>query len=109
MLDDKLDVDESNRLAQHEAVKGKVRSDVHEEIARNAERAPRAEEAEETEVKQVAGRLKHHAVSEVARTENEIQQARVTARISQVIDYIFGLIYGIIALEILLEMLGARE
>src|SRR6058998_871537 len=30
-------------------------------------------------------------------------------RVSQVIDYIFYLIYGIITLEIVLELLGARE
>lgn len=38
-------------------------------------------------------------------TETEVERARV----SQVVDYIFYLIYGLITLEIVLDLLGARE
>jgi uncharacterized protein YggT (Ycf19 family) len=34
---------------------------------------------------------------------------RRTARVSQVVDYVFFLIYSLIALEVGLELLGARE
>jgi uncharacterized protein YggT (Ycf19 family) len=106
MIDDnKLNIDESRRLQQHETVKGAVREDVHADIARNAAARPK----DETAVEELAGGLRHKAIAEVADTESEIERARGVARISQVIDYLFGLIYGIIGLEIVLEMLGARD
>ena len=48
-------------------------------------------------------------MSEVVDTEVEIQRSRGVARVSQFIDYIFYLIYGIISLEIILDLLGARQ
>lgn len=104
--DEKLAVDESRRVAQHEAIKGTVREEVHSEIARKADRL---DPVEKVETDQVAGELRSKAVHEVRETENEIQRARGVARVSQVIDYIFYVIYGIIALEIILELIGARE
>ena len=53
--------------------------------------------------------FKQQAIDEVAETEGEVQRAKGAARISQVVDYIFYVIYGIIGLEIILELLGARE
>jgi uncharacterized protein YggT (Ycf19 family) len=104
--DEKLTIDESRKIAQHEAVKGAVREEVHSEIARDANRLDPAERAQAS---QVAEDLKHKAVNEVVETETEIERARGVARVSQVVDYIFYLIYGIIGLEIILELIGARE
>jgi len=104
--DEKLALDESRRIAQHEAVKGAVRDEVHAEIARSADQLDPAER-EQTEA--VGERFKQQAVREVVETEAELEQARSAARVSQVIDYIFYLIYGIISLEILLDLLGAHE
>lgn len=107
MLDDeKLAVDESRKMAQHEAVKGAVRDEVHSEIARKAERLDPADR-ERTDV--VAERFKERAVEEVAQTETEIDRARGAARISQVVDYIFFFIYGLIGLMIILDLIGARR
>lgn len=107
MIDeDKLAMDESRRIAQHEAVKGAVRNEVHGEIARHAERL---DEHDRARAAVVGERLKEKAVAEVADTETELERARGVARISQVVDYIFYLIYGIISLEIILELMGARE
>lgn len=104
--DEKLAIDESRRIAQHEAVKNNIRSEVHSEIARHADDRGSADSAQ---LEAVAGRLKHKAVKEVTLTEAEIDRARIVARISQVVDYLFYIAYGIIGLEVLLEALGARE
>jgi len=104
--DEKLAMDESRRIAQHEAVKNEMRQEVHAEIARNADRLG---PAEREQADAVGEHLKRRAVREVAETEVEIDRARGLARVSQVIDYIFYLIYGIITLEIVLDLLGARE
>lgn len=98
--------DEARRLAQHEAVKGKLEEDVHARIAReSAESSP----AEQAEVKSVAAGLKHKATAEVAETESELQTARGMTRVSQVGGYLFYLAYGLIGLEIVLELFGARQ
>ncbi|MFP5264627.1 MAG: YggT family protein [Blastocatellia bacterium] len=104
--DDKLTIDESRKVAQHEAVKGTVRDEVHSEIARKAERLDTAERAQ---ADAVAERLKERAVAEVVETEADIDRARGAARISQVIDYIFYFIYGLIGLMIILDLVGARH
>ena len=104
--DEKLAVDESRKLAQHEAIKGAVRNEVHSEIARKADRLDPVERAQADEV---AGRFKEKAVAEVVETEAEIDRARGAARISQVIDYIFYFIYGLIGLMIILDLIGARR
>jgi uncharacterized protein YggT (Ycf19 family) len=105
-LDDKLAIDESQRLAQHEAVKAEVRSEINSEIARSAEQLDTSEQARA----QVVGeRLKDKAINEVENSEDEIEKARWAARISQIIDYVFYLIYGLITLEIFLDLLGARQ
>jgi uncharacterized protein YggT (Ycf19 family) len=107
MLDDeKLTIDESRKIAQHEAIKGTVRGEVHEEIARKADRLNTAERAQ---TDQVAEQFKHKAVREVVETESEIDRARGAARISQVVDYIFYFIYGLIGLMIILDLVGANR
>ena len=104
--DEKLAIDESRKIAQHEAIKGTVRDEVHSEIARKADRLDPAERAR---ADAVAGRFKEKAVAEVVETEAEIDRARGAARISQVVDYIFYFIYGLIGLMIILDLIGARR
>ena len=107
MLDDeKLAIDESRKIAQHEAIKGAVRGEVHEEIARKADRLDTVERAQADEVAQ---EFKQRAVREVVETESEIDRARGAARISQVVDYIFYFIYGLIGLMIILDLIGANR
>src|SRR5690349_6475128 len=104
--DDKLAFDEARRIEQHEAVKGAVNSEVNAEIARAADDVTPHQQAQA----QVLGReFKQKAIDEVAETEVELDRAKGVARVSQVIDYIFYVIYGIIGLEIILELLGARD
>ncbi len=57
----------------------------------------------------VAARLKETAIADVGERETNLQRSRGAARLSQVIDYVFFVIYGLIGLEIVLELLGARE
>jgi uncharacterized protein YggT (Ycf19 family) len=104
--DEKLAMDESRRIAQHEEMKGAVRGEVQAEVARDAAHLDSSERADAAAVAQS---MKRKAVTEVVDTESEIERARGTARISQFVDYIFWLIYGIIGLEIILELIGARD
>lgn len=104
--DEKLKADEARRLAQHEAVKGEVREKVHAEISRKADRTTSADQAN---AEALAESLKTKAVAEVGATEVELERGKAIARVSQVIDYLFYLVYGIIGIEIVLELIGARE
>ncbi len=104
--DEKLAIDESRRIAHHEAMKGAVRGEVHERIA---ERAERLDPVDRAEADAVADQFRHKAVAEVVETEGEIERARGVARISQVVDYLFYLIYAFIGLMILLDLMGANR
>ena len=104
--DEKLAIDESRRVASHEAMKGAVRSEVHGRIAQRAERLDAAERAE---TDAVADEFRQKAVAEVVETETEIERARGVARVSQVVDYVFYLIYSFIGLMILLDLMGANR
>jgi uncharacterized protein YggT (Ycf19 family) len=107
MIDDeKLAVDESRRLAQLEAVKGQARGEVTAEVASRMDAPTRDDDARAAAI---AGTLKNKAYDEVVETETELERTRGLARISQVVDYVFYLVYGIVGLEIILELLGARE
>jgi uncharacterized protein YggT (Ycf19 family) len=106
MNTDKVAADEARRIAQHERIKEKLEDDVHARIARKASEATPTEHAE---MEGVAARLKHKAAAEVVETEGELDKARRMMRVSQVVDYVFFLIYGLIGLEIVLELLGARQ
>jgi uncharacterized protein YggT (Ycf19 family) len=98
--------DEARRLAQHEVVKSSLEKGLHDRIAQEAASSSPAEEAE---MKSVAAGLKHKATAQVTETEAELQRARRVTRIAQVGEYAFYLIYGLIGLEIVLELLGARQ
>jgi len=104
--DDKLAADEARRIAQHESVKGAVRSNVDAEISREAARSTPGDHAR---AEHLAESLRHKAVDEVATTESELDRSKAVARVSQVVDYLFYLVYGVIGLEIVLNALGARQ
>jgi uncharacterized protein YggT (Ycf19 family) len=97
--------DEDRKSDQHEAVKGQLRNQVHEEIRRRSD----IDNDEKAEIESVAQDLKHKAIREVSATETELSRAKQVARTSQVIDYVFGLIYGLLGLLIVLELIGARQ
>lgn len=102
---DKVAVDESERLREHEAIKGEIRTEVHSEVARSIESTP----DDTAEAESVARQLKHKAIREISTTEGEITRAKTVSRFSEFVDYAFYLVYGIIGLEVLLELVGARE
>jgi uncharacterized protein YggT (Ycf19 family) len=101
-----LVVDESKRLSRHEDVKGAVQARVQHEVRETATGTAPQDEAQ---VKAVAAELRQNALSSVRETEAELSRARTAARTSQIVDYVFYLLYGVIGLEIVLELLGARQ
>ena len=106
MEDRNLEIDETNRIARHEAIKDEVRGEVQSKIAHQANQFDQ-QEVEQTA--EVGDRFKQKAIREVEETETELERSRVLARISQIIDYIFYIIYGLIGLRILLDLLGANR
>lgn len=105
-LDNKLAEDEARRISGHEQVKDQVRKEIQEGVTSSAQQKTAGDEAK---VKGAATELKDRAVAEVTGTEAELDRAKKAARTSQIVDYIFYVIYGVIGLEIILELLGARE
>jgi len=106
MMDEKLAIDEAERIARHEAIKNSVRAEVQENIVNEAD-ATTVGEQQQASV--VGKQMKQKAFQDVVSVETEVERARVLARVSQVIDYGFYVIYGLISLEIFLELLGARD
>jgi uncharacterized protein YggT (Ycf19 family) len=104
--DEKLAIDESERAARHQAIKGEVRREMQGEISRQAQQN---DEQHREETAAVGEHLREKAIGELVGTEAEIDRGRAAARVSQVVDYVFYLIYSLIGLEILLELLGARD
>src|SRR5689334_953253 len=98
--------DEARRVAQHDAVKAKLETDVHAQIGADSTTRNATEKAE---VKAVAAGLRQKATSEVVETEGALQRARSSTRVSQVADYAFYVVYGLIGLETALELFGARQ
>jgi uncharacterized protein YggT (Ycf19 family) len=98
--------DEARRRTQHEQVKGLAGSEVQAEIVRSADRIT-PDDQEKAE--QVGNDLKRRAIGEVTEAEAEIHRGRIFARVKQVVDFIFYVVYGLIGLQILLEVVGARE
>jgi uncharacterized protein YggT (Ycf19 family) len=107
MAKDHLVVDESRRIERHEQVKDTVEARVRDDIRATVDGAPPQDE--HAQVQAVAGQLRQKALSEVLRSEAELDRARAAARTAQVVDYIFFLVYGLIGLEIGLELLGAHQ
>jgi uncharacterized protein YggT (Ycf19 family) len=46
---------------------------------------------------------------EVVEADRDVERRRTASRVTQVIDYVFFLVYSLIGLEIVLDLLGARE
>jgi hypothetical protein len=112
--DQNLALDESQRMAQHEAVKGAVRQEAEREqetfpVAEIARQAGRLDAQDRARAAAAGEQLKQQALTEVAATEAELGRARAVARVSQAVDYLFYLIYGLLSLEILLELLGGAR
>jgi YggT family protein len=105
-LDNNLAIEEENRLARHEAVKNEINKEVQSEVTREADNL---NSQDQHRLAAVGQQLRSKSIDEVASTEGELERAKGVARLSQVIDYIFYLVYGIITLEIILELLGARD
>lgn len=106
MVDDKLEVEESERVSAYENIKSQVKQEVGEEIIAKADDSTPREVAQ---VEDLAGEMRSKAVEEVAATRREVERGRFVARISQVVDYVFFLIYGLFGLRLLLALLGARS
>ncbi|HKV39122.1 MAG TPA: hypothetical protein VJX67_07910 [Blastocatellia bacterium] len=106
MEDEKLVVDRARQLANQASVKAEVRDRVNSQISLEA---GNFDSSDLQEASAVGRDLKRRAIIEAVETENEMDRARVMARISQIIDYVFYVIYGIIGMEIVLDLLGARE
>lgn len=106
MVDNKLAQEEAQRIANYEAIKSNVKSEIGGEIAAEAER-PSNVEAER--IDNIAGNMRQKAVNEVVETEREVERGRTMARVSQIVDYIFFFIYGLLAIRLLLELFAARE
>lgn len=99
-------LDESEKIEKHEEIKNELRNEVHQEIRQTArEKSP----AERAEIKQTADALKAKAVNEVAQTESQIEKAKKITTGQHIVDYVFYLIYGLIGMEIVLDLLGARQ
>jgi uncharacterized protein YggT (Ycf19 family) len=105
MVDNKLEVDEMQRVANYEAVKSNVESRVNGEIVADASTGVHRG----TRLTDAAERMRDRAVSDVVETEQDVERGRVVARISQVVDYIFLLIYSLLTIRLLLELFAARE
>src|SRR4030095_11570620 len=103
--DEKLAIDDSERAARHQAIKGEVRREVQGEISRQSHQ----DGEHHPETAAIGEHFREKAVKELVGVETEIDRGRTAARISQVVDYVFYLIYSLIGLEIILELLGARE
>jgi uncharacterized protein YggT (Ycf19 family) len=106
MTDDKLAVDEAQRAANYETIKGKVEGEVGRDIAVKADHRDPSEEAS---IENIADDMRHTAVDEVVETKREVERGRFAARISQVVDYIFFLVYAGLTIRLLLELFAARE
>lgn len=102
--DQRIVIDEASRVARHEDIKEEVNREVKADIQRAVEGAGTAGAAAE-----LGARMQREVIDELAGTEGEIKRGRFVARVSQVVDFVFCLAYGVITLEILLELMGARE
>jgi len=106
MVDNKLAYDEAQRVANYEAVKSSVQSDVDAQIA---SKAAYSTASQNEYVEDLAKDMRSKAVSEVAETEREVERGRFLARVSQIVDYVFFVIYSLLAIRLLLELFAARE
>lgn len=105
-MDNKLELDEARRAAQHGSVKAQVEAEVNQEIAARAD-VPTQREA--AQIGEIAQDFRGKAVDEVVETEREVERGRFVARISQIVDYVFYLIYALFAIRLVLALLAANQ
>jgi len=103
--EDKVAIDDSNRIQQHEEIKKHLREGVHKELDKAADDI---HPDEKVRLQNAAAGLKEKAIGEISQTEQELERSKRIGRVSQVIDYIFYIIYCLIGLEIILNLFGAR-
>jgi hypothetical protein len=106
-MGDPLEVEETRRSEQHQAVKAQVEGEVQGEIADHARQAPQPGEARK--IDQVAGQFRAKAVDEVVTAERDVARGRGAARTSQIVDYVFFLVYALLGMRFLLALLAARS
>lgn len=102
--DNKLAIDEAERIAHYEELKRTARGDVQTEIAHQPVTGQNQDR-----LAHIGEQMRDQAVTDVVATDREVATTRVVARVSQILDYVFYLIYGVIGLEILFDLLGARK
>lgn len=105
MQDRKLEIDETERIANYETVRNDVNAGVRREVAVEAATI----DADRSDIADVGARVHRNSIEEIEQTQNEIERGRVAARVSQVVDYIFMLVYGLLGIRLLLELFAARE
>lgn len=98
-------VDEKRRVSALEDVKAQMQGEIRNDLAKEASRKS-PEEIKQVEA--VGQKMKSHAISEVHRSENDLERGRKLVRTYQFINYFFYVIYGLVGLMIGLELLGAR-
>ena len=103
--DEKLAIDESERAARHQALKGEVRREMQGEISRQAHQN---DEQHHAETAAIGEHLREKAIGELVGTESEIDRGRAAARVSQVVDYVFYVLLHL-AINGLLRMLAHRK
>ncbi len=91
-----------------------VRDDVHEKVDQKVGAAinretNRTRPEEQAQVESVAQELKAKSVSELRRSDRELESGRSLKRIYQFVNYAFYVVYGLIGLMIGLELVGARN
>ncbi len=106
MMDKKLTLDEERRVAQYEALRSRAEDRIHDEVdVRTAQVAP----DDRQEADRLAGEFRQRALEDVAATDQEVQRARIAARVSQIIDYLFFAIYALLAIRFVLALMAARR
>lgn len=101
--DQRVAIDEANRLARNQEIKDAINREVKSEIH------ARAKDSSLADASRLGSSLQHDVIEELQDTEAELKRGRLAARVAQVVDFIFFLVYGIISLEILLDLIGARD
>lgn len=84
----------------------RVQSTIESHIANEA---LRESPAGTPRVRELGHEVHNDAVDRIAVEHRRRLRESPLARVQQVVNYLFGLLYGIIALEIILELFGARD
>jgi uncharacterized protein YggT (Ycf19 family) len=95
---------------RQESARGDLRGKIDQKVGESIEReTDHTAPDEQAEVKSVAHEMKAKSVSEIRRSERELDSGRAIKRLYQYVNYAFYLAYGLIGLMIGLELVGARD